>query len=174
MSGNFLSSNKSYVTSTVFLVSCNYHILVLYLWIFFLKCISNYGKVQTIPSVWVSQVVLVIKNLPARRHKRCGFDPWVRKIPWSRVCQPTPVFFPGESHGQRSPASYGSIASQRIGQDGSNLAHMHILSLFTFIIALQIAGGHGDDTEMGDLPNYHQWPLIWSQLVVLKLTLHES
>ena len=174
MSGNVLSSNKSYVTSIVFLVSCNYHILVLYLWIFFLKCILNYGKVQTIPSVWVSQVVLVIKNLPARRRKRCGFDPWVRKIPWSRVCQPTPVFFPGESHGQRSPASYGSIASQRIGQDGSNLAHMHILSIFTFIIALQIAGGHGDDTEMGDLPNYHQWPLIWNQLVVLKLTLHES
>ena len=24
-----------------------------------------------------------------RRHKRCGFDPWVRKIPWSRKWQPT-------------------------------------------------------------------------------------
>ena len=38
-----------------------------------------------------------------RRCKRWGFDPWVRKIPW----QPTPVFLPGESHGQRSLASYG-------------------------------------------------------------------
>ena len=26
-----------------------------------------------------------------RRHKRCGFDPWVRKIPWKRKWQPTPV-----------------------------------------------------------------------------------
>ena len=40
------------------------------------------------------------------RHKRCGFDPWVRKIPWRRAWQPTPVFLPGESHEQRSLVSY--------------------------------------------------------------------
>ena len=39
-----------------------------------------------------------------RRCKRCRFDPWVRKIPWRRARQPTPVFLPGESHGQRSLA----------------------------------------------------------------------
>ena len=37
-----------------------------------------------------------------RRHKRCRFDPWVGKIPWRRAWQPTPVFLPGESHGQGS------------------------------------------------------------------------
>ena len=37
-----------------------------------------------------------------RRHKRSGFDTWVGKIPWRRAWQPTPVFLPGESHGQRS------------------------------------------------------------------------
>ena len=31
-----------------------------------------------------------------------GFDPWVRKIPLRREWQPTAVFLPGESHGQRS------------------------------------------------------------------------
>ena len=31
-----------------------------------------------------------------------GFDPWVRKIPWRREWQPTPVFLPGKSHGQRN------------------------------------------------------------------------
>ena len=36
-----------------------------------------------------------------RRH---GFDPWVRKSPWSRKWQPTPVFLPREFHGQRSLA----------------------------------------------------------------------
>ena len=41
-----------------------------------------------------------------RRHNRLGFDPWVGKIPWRRAWQPTPVLFPGESHGQRSLASY--------------------------------------------------------------------
>ena len=37
-----------------------------------------------------------------RRRKSSGFSPWVRKIPWRRAWQPTPVFLPGESHGQRS------------------------------------------------------------------------
>ena len=41
-----------------------------------------------------------------RRCKRHGFNPWVRKIPWRRKWQPTPVFLPGESHGQRSLAGY--------------------------------------------------------------------
>ena len=31
-----------------------------------------------------------------------GFNPWVEKIPWRRKWQPSPVFLPGESHGQRS------------------------------------------------------------------------
>ena len=30
----------------------------------------------------------------------------VRKIPWRREWQPTPVFLPGEFHGQRSLAGY--------------------------------------------------------------------
>ena len=30
-----------------------------------------------------------------RRCQRCGFDTWVRKIPWRRACQPTPVFLLG-------------------------------------------------------------------------------
>ena len=34
--------------------------------------------------------------------RRCGFHSWARKIPWRRKQQPTPVFLPGESHGQRS------------------------------------------------------------------------
>jgi len=34
------------------------------------------------------------------------FDSWVRKIPWRRKWQPTPVFLPGESQGQRSLAGY--------------------------------------------------------------------
>ena len=40
-----------------------------------------------------------IKNPSA---KRLRFDPWVRKIPWRRKCQSTPVFLPGESYGQRA------------------------------------------------------------------------
>ena len=41
-----------------------------------------------------------------RRHRRSGFSPWVGKILWKRAWQPTPVFLPGESHGQRSLVGY--------------------------------------------------------------------
>ena len=34
---------------------------------------------------------------------RPEFDPQVRKTPWRRAWQLTPVCLPGESHGQRSP-----------------------------------------------------------------------
>ena len=42
-----------------------------------------------------------------RRHKRHGFVPWVGKILWKRKWEPTPVFLPRESHGQRNLRSYG-------------------------------------------------------------------
>ena len=41
-----------------------------------------------------------------RRHGRCRFDPWVRKIPWSRKWQPTLVFLPGKFQGPKSLAGY--------------------------------------------------------------------
>ena len=41
-----------------------------------------------------------------RRCKRHRFNPWFRKIPWRRAWQPTPVFLPIESLGQRSLSGY--------------------------------------------------------------------
>ena len=38
--------------------------------------------------------------------RRPGFDPCIRKIPWRRKGQPTPVLLPGESHGGRSLVGY--------------------------------------------------------------------
>ena len=39
------------------------------------------------------------------------------RVPWRRKWQPTPVFLPGESHGQRSLARLQSIASKTVGDD---------------------------------------------------------
>ena len=49
-------------------------------------------------------IAQLVDDLPAMQVTR--FDPWVGKIPWRRKWQPTPVFLPGESHGQRSLAGY--------------------------------------------------------------------
>ena len=52
-----------------------------------------------------------------RSHKRLGFNPWVRKILWSRKWQPTPVFFPGRSHEQRSLTGYSPWSGKRLKND---------------------------------------------------------
>ena len=48
---------------------------------------------------WASQVVPVVKNLPANAGGMGGFEPWVGKIPWRRAWQPILLFLPGEFHG---------------------------------------------------------------------------
>ena len=40
------------------------------------------------------------------QYRRCELGPWVEKITWKREWLPTPVFWPGELHGQRSLAVY--------------------------------------------------------------------
>ena len=47
----------------------------------------------------------VAENPPADRCREHGFDPWVRKIPWSRKWLPTPVFLPRKFHRQKSLVS---------------------------------------------------------------------
>ena len=50
--------------------------------------------------------------------RRCSFDPWVGKIRWKKKCQPTPVFLPGKSHGQKSWVGYiVHGGSQRVRHD---------------------------------------------------------
>ena len=57
-----------------------------------------------------------------RRGKRCRFDHWVRKIPWRRAWQPTPVFLSGESYGQRSLEGYSPLGCEEL----NTTAHMLI------------------------------------------------
>ena len=67
-----------------------------------------------------------------RRHKRCGFYPWVRKNPWRRKWQPTPIFLPGKFHGQRSMAAYSLWGCKESDRTEHARAHTH-----THTIALQ-------------------------------------
>ena len=56
-----------------------------------------------------------------------GFDPWVRKIPWRRKWKPTPVFLPGEFHGQREPGGLHPMGSPRVRHDWATNTHTHTI-----------------------------------------------
>ena len=62
-----------------------------------------------LPGTGASQAAPVVKNPPCQ-YRRRRLDPWVGKIPWKRKWQPTPVFLPGASPGQRSLAGYSPWA----------------------------------------------------------------
>ena len=64
---------------------------------------------------WASQVAQWVKNLPAMQEtQEKQVNPSVGKIPWRRAGQPTLVFLPGESHGQRSlPVIVHGVAKSR-------------------------------------------------------------
>ena len=55
---------------------------------------------------WCSGKESACKCRRHKRWKRHAFDPWVGKIPWRRKWQPTAVFLPGKSRGQRSLVGY--------------------------------------------------------------------
>ena len=51
-------------------------------------------------------MVQIVKNLPA-----------MQEIPWRRKWQPTPIFLPGKSYGERKPNGLQFMSVQRVGHD---------------------------------------------------------
>ena len=84
----------------VFLVNCTEHFTMLY---------YRFG----------ASLVLSGKEsaCQCKRRKRCRFDPWVGNIPRRRKWQPSPLFLPGKSHGQRSLVGYSLWCGKTVRHD---------------------------------------------------------
>ena len=78
--------------------------------------------------------------LQCRRCKRHGFTLWVGKIPWKRKWQPTPVFWPGEFHRQRSQAGYNPWGCKELDMTEQLSAHIHTpkdqISIILFVFQI--------------------------------------
>ena len=59
----------------------------------------------------------MVKNLLAMQETQVWSLFWVRKIPWRKEWQPTPVFLPGEFYGQRSLVGYSPRGHKRVRHD---------------------------------------------------------
>ena len=78
---------------------------------------------------------------PSCQYRRRGLDPLIRKIPWRRKWQPTPVFLLEESHGQRSLAGYSPWGYKELDSTEWPSAHSTLVqeqnSIYTlFFISL--------------------------------------
>ena len=76
-------------------------------------------------SIWASLVAQRV-NLQFRRP---GFDAWLRKIPWRRKWQPTPVHLPGKSRGQRSLVGYSPWGRRESDTAERHHFHFHVCVL---------------------------------------------
>ena len=73
---------------------------------------------------WASLGAQLVKNPPAMRET--WFNPWVGKTPWRRGRLPTPVFWPGESHGQRSLVGYSPQGHKESDTTEQLRFHFHV------------------------------------------------
>ena len=67
----------------------------------------------------------VVESCQCRRHRSYRFGPRVRKMPWRRKWQPTPVCLPGEFYGQRSLAGYSPWGRKEMDMTLQLSTHMN-------------------------------------------------
>ena len=103
--------------------------------------------------------------------RRPELDPWVRKTPWRRAWQPTPVFLPGESDGQRSLADYSPWNKKRVEPVATKQQHLMDTGLTNLTVSTFFAWV---DRKLRTQITAHFW-LMWRTCVHLSLSsLHFS
>ena len=93
-------------------------------------------------AIVASQVTLVVENLPANA-RDMGSIPRLGKAPGKRKWQPTPVFLPGESHGQRILVGYSPWAHKEsditehvcVPAHGCAHTHTHVIVGWCVLVA---------------------------------------
>ena len=111
---------------TLDFVYCPHHFCT-YLKSFFIKFFKDFVSLTVKQkgglSRWLSGRESTCQS---RKCRSPGFDPSAAKIPWRRKWQPTPVFLPGKSHGQRSPVSYSPWGCKKSDMtERLSTAHRH-------------------------------------------------
>ena len=85
------------------------------------------------------------------RHKRHGFDPWAGKISCRRAWQPTPVFLPGKSHGERILVGYSPKVRKEL--DMTEQLSTHIRKLI---------GQWGILDRKGNWQHFKRYNFLWN------------
>ena len=91
-----------------------------------------------------------------------GIGPWVRKILWRRTWQPTTVFLPGKSHGQRNPVGYSPCGRRRVTHNLATKQQLesHALRESTVICQLWMTSHHNGDFYCQNKAYPVKYPII--------------
>ena len=100
-------------------------------------CHSQVPEMRTWTSLWGGEGAIIQSTISSHHFlvaqmvkiylqcRRPGFNSWVGKIPWRREWQPTPVFLPGKSHGQRSLAIYSPWGCKELDDYHTQRIELH-------------------------------------------------
>ena len=135
--------------------------------IFDLYCVYMYIYIYThIYTQWLPRWYNGTRSTcQCRRHRSCGFDPWVGKIPWSRKWQTGPVFLPGQFHRQRSLVGYSpwGYKESDVTEPLSTWIHIYIyIHIYTYLYTYIYVGIYILFQIL-----FHYKLLYWRQLPVL-------
>ena len=86
------------------------------------SCFTYFHTLSSISGAYIYDLPTCTSGFPwwlsskerACQCRRRGLDPWVRKIPWRRKWQPTPLFLCGKSHAQRTLEGYSPWDRKRV------------------------------------------------------------
>ena len=94
---------------------------------------AQFGDAYTV--LWGFPGDSVVKNPPAKAGDAgdLGSIPWVRKIPWSRKWQPTPVFLLEKFHGQWSLEGYSPWDHKELGTSEQLCTHAHMQAVTSIV-----------------------------------------
>ena len=117
-----------------------------------LECCSPWGCKE---SDWVTELTDLFfpGGLEGRESSgRARFDPWVRKTPWRRAWQPTPVFLPGEPGWIEEPRGYSLWGHKESGMTEWLSIAQHILHILSSLCLACLTGGIFKKlSQVGDL-----------------------
>ena len=106
-------------------------------------------------------------DLTSLRRYECGrpgFDLWMGKVPWRRKWQPTTIFLPGKSNGQRSLAGLQFMASHGVAKSQTPLSNFtHSLINWHFLFFFTV---HGDWEYIVCLALYPRLNSTWDLSLV--------
>ena len=127
------------------------------------------------PDLW-SHYRWLSDEEPACQHRRCGFNPWVGRIPWRRKWQPTSVFLPGKSYGQRSLVGYSPWDHKRIRHNEGQITththtHLPLDPLAPWLPNIQISAQSAETQGVPMLPRSlscedTSWRFVWRCLII--------
>ena len=136
---------------------------------------SGSGWLRCYSKLWIESLCFSSPGLPrgctgkesACWCRRCGFDPWVGKIPWRRKWQPIPAFLPGKSHRLRSLAGYSPGGCKDLDRTERLSTHIHLSSIasFLFISTLAYFSFYKNEFFPSKTELFHPLKLIWRKYV---------